>query len=476
MSFTSRASRWTDVSVISTAQLLGALGTYLVMVTQILVFEQRGASGLEVAALIMCETVPMVLLGKPIGALIDRIDSRLLLVAAGSAQALACLALTRTTSLVATLGVMLGLALASAVAMPTQRALVPAMVTRDDLPRASAIGQTAGSIGMMSGPALAGFLVGGIGSHAAFRSAALVFLITVVAALAVRTRRGGRAAQVAAVGTDQDAGRPSATIPAQSTNDSAWTLRSDSLLRVSIWSLAAVFAAASAVNVVLVFFVVGTLNGSPQQYGVIDAMWMVGVMIGAWLFGLGVRRRTGDLTIGQAMMGSIGMLCLSLVAVATAQAPWWVVPCYLLGGAANGAVHVCGSTLIGRRVPAAALGRAHTALAVRVQGAALVGYVAGGLLLAVAQPRWIVLGCGVAGLLVALTALPAVARSGRQGRSTEPEIAAVSKVAPWGSGTESVGTTGNPATTDGALAAATAAVEATSAVETTRADQPSGPR
>jgi hypothetical protein len=40
MSFTSaKTSRWTDVSIASVAQFLGALGTFLVMVTLILVLQ-----------------------------------------------------------------------------------------------------------------------------------------------------------------------------------------------------------------------------------------------------------------------------------------------------------------------------------------------------------------------------------------------------------------------------------------------------
>jgi len=99
------------------------------------------------------------------------------------------------------------------------------------------------------------------------------------------------------------------------------------------------------------------------------------------------------------------------------------VPCYLVGGAANGSINVFATTLIGRRVPSFALGRASTALAVRVQGGSLVGYVAGGLLLAVAQPRWIVLGCGALGLLTALAVFPLVTRAGAaRVRARDPEV------------------------------------------------------
>ena len=419
MSFTSGRSHWGDVAVASGAHLLGALGTFLVLVTQVLAFQQRGASGVEVAVLVICEALPMVVLGRPIGRLVDRADSRMLLVTAGLAQAGACLALSYATDLAAILAGVLVLSASSAVWMPTHRSLLTAMVHRDDLPRASAIGQSAGTIGMMSGPALSGFLVGGIGPHATVRVAAVGFVITVLAAFAIRTRRGGR----------PEAPVSPAAVPAPSTvaSTTEWSLRSDPLIRACMWSLAGVIAAAAAVNVVLVFFVMGTLGSSPEAYGVIDSMWTIGVLAGAWLGGLTVRPTTVDATVARRLLLAAGMVCAAIVATGSVDSPWWIVPCYLAGGAANGAINVLSGTLIGRRVPQEALGRANTAAAVRVQGGALVGYVAGGLLLVVAQPRWIVLGCGVLGLLIAAVLVPTLRRVGDRSeldRIATPQVAA----------------------------------------------------
>jgi MFS family permease len=392
--------------------------------------------------------------------------------------------------------------------MPTRQALLPAMVQRDDLPRASALAQTAGTLGMMGGPALAGFLVGGIGPQSTVRFAAVGFLATIVAALAVRTRRGGparaeraprygssRATMAAETPATVVVDQPAAS-PAESTVEPvvAWSLAGDPLLRAGVWSLAAVVTAVSAVNVVLVFFVLGTLGSSPQTYGVIDAMWMVGLLVGAWLVGLAVRRRTTDGIVARALVVAAGLVCLAVVAVGSAPGPWWIVPCYLVGGAANGAINVLGTTLLGRRVPGAALGRANTALAVRVQGGSLVGYVAGGLLLAVVAPRWIVLGCGLLGLLTALAVLPMVVRADRRGSGAvvgsderpelaEPEPVEVDRVTAWATETASTGATGTPTMAARAAVPARAAEAAnpgltaeTTAAVTTTATTPSGGR
>ena len=435
MSFTSGQSRWADVAVISAAQFVGALSTLLVMTTQLLAFEQRGAAGVEVAALVICESLPMVVLARQIGRLVDQVDSRVLLVASGLGQAVACLVLAEATGLPAVLASVFVLAVASAVALPTRQALLPAMVHRDDLPRASAIGQTASSLGMMAGPALAGLLVGVAGPEWTVRVAAVGFLVTVAAAVTVRTRRGGSvvsaagrpspahesvedgepagAPEPATATSAMEASEPATALAAAGESDHGWSLRQDALLRASVWSLAAVVGCASVVNVVLVFFVMGTLGSSPQAYGLIDAVWMVGLLLGSWLCGLAVRPRTVDATIGRLLVFAVGLVCVALIATATAQSPWWIVPCYLVGGVGNGAVQVLMATLTGRRVPRAALGRANTAVLARVQGAMLLGFVVGGLVLAVASPRWIVLGAGVVGALTALAMLPLVVRAGR---------------------------------------------------------------
>jgi MFS family permease len=408
MSFISVSrSRWSDVYVASFAQLFGALGTFLVMVTLLLAMQQRGASGIEVSVLVICEALPMVVLGSLIGRVVDRLDSRLLLVLAGAGQVLACLALAVASSSATVIAGAIALSVVSAIAVPTRQALIPAMVVRDDLPKASAIGQTAGNAGMMIGPALAGFLVGGVGVENTLRLAALGFLATIIAGLLVRTRRGG-AARPSAPATE---GAPAGS-PAREGHRREWTLRGDRLLWSAAWGFTAVLAAISAVNVVLVFFIMRTLHSTESVYGLIDSMWTLGALVGAWLFSRMVKPATEDIAIARLLFGVLGAVAIAVIAVGSVPAALWVVPCYLFGGAQNGGLNVLTGTLVGRRVPQEAMGRANTALGMRVQAGALIGYVGGGLLLELLEPRWIVLGCGVLGLATVLAVMPFVLRSG----------------------------------------------------------------
>jgi MFS family permease len=402
MSFTSSParSRWSDLYLASTAQFFGALGTFLVMVTLLLALQRSGASGVQVSILAVCEALPMVVLGKLIGRVVDRFDSRRLLIVAGVGQVAACIALASADRYAAVIAGAVALSTASGIAIPTRQALVPAMVNRDELPRASAIGQTAGSAGMMLGPALAGFMVGGVGPQRTIQFAAVAFVATIIGGLVIRTRRGGAA--TAPVSEQDGAGR-------------GWNLRGDRLLWSSVWGLTAVVSTISAVNVVLVFFVLGTLDSSEEMYGIIDSMWTVGLALGAWVFSRMIRPSTSDEAIARRVFLVLGVMSVGIILVGSVPSALWIVPCYVLGGSQNGALNVLVGTLVGRRAPAEARGRASTAMAMRVQGGALAGFVLGGLLLELAEPRWVVIGCGALGLATVLAVAMLVTRPRHDG-------------------------------------------------------------
>jgi MFS family permease len=399
-------SRWSDVAISASTNLVGTSGSFLVMTALVLALQQRGATGIEVTALLLCEAVPMVVFGKLLGAAVDRFDSRILLVIGGSAQVVACLALSRATSLPAVLGGAFSLSVATGLVASTRQALFPAMVTRDDLPRALAIGQTAASVGMMLGPAGAGFLVGGLGVNRTTTAAAAAFVATIVAGLALRTRHGR-------------VHRPADGLA----EVAAWSLRSDRLLWTSVWSLTAVVAALAAVNVALVFFILETLRGTQAQYGLVESLYTVGVMAGAWVFGRLVRPTTTDVAVAGRLIAGLGLVSASLMATGSVRTAVWIAPCYLLGGIGNGGLNNMTATLFGRRVPPAARGRAGTAMTMRVQGGAMVGMLAGGGLLSLVDPRWIVLGCGILGLAVVGGLAPRV-------RDAAPPVPAPDQAAP----------------------------------------------
>ncbi|SBT50754.1 MFS transporter [Micromonospora auratinigra] len=403
MSFTSGPSRWSDVWLVTTSRGVSSCGDFLAASALTLALQSAGAGGLAVSGLLLAATLPLVALAPLTGRLADRVDSRVLLVVTALAQAGTCLALAYAGHPYLVMALVALLAAGLAVTQPVLSALVPAMVRAEDLSRAGALNQTAGTLGALAGPALAGVLVGQFGARVPLLVDAASYLALAGAALLIRTRRGGR--RSAAV-TDGGAA------PAP-----AWRFRRDPLLVVMAGSLAAVIAAVGAINVIEVFFIRETLHSSTTVYGLVTGAWTLGIVLGGWLFARVARRLTDDGALLGAGLVLLGGCCLAVLASAAVPAAWLLVPVWLAGGVANGGDNVFNNLLLARRVPEAARGRAFAVFGAAVQGAAMAGYLIGGLLLELAGPRPLVAGCGIAGVLVVAAVAVPVRRAVRAERA-----------------------------------------------------------
>jgi predicted MFS family arabinose efflux permease len=141
----------------------------------------EGQSGLLQTAL----TLPFVLFAIPAGLLADRFSRRWLMASAEALRTLslfAILLLIWSHLLTLPLLAVLGFAavcgtVAYSVAAP---ALVPSLVSPNDLPAANARIELARTIAFAGGPAIGGFLVGWIGAGAAFGCAAALSAVAVV--------------------------------------------------------------------------------------------------------------------------------------------------------------------------------------------------------------------------------------------------------------------------------------------------------
>ncbi|MFI6129584.1 MFS transporter [Micromonospora sp. NPDC051141] len=405
MSFTTGPSRWPDVWLAATARGVSSCGDFLAATALTLALQSAGAGGLAVSGLLLAATLPLVALAPLTGRLADRVDSRTLLIVAGLVQSAICAALAYATAPALILALVALLATGLAVTQPVLAALVPVMVRAEDLPRAGALNQTAGTLGALAGPALAGLLVGQFGTRVPLLVDAVSYLALVVAALLIRTRRGGRATAAAGVAVATP----------------AWRLRRDPMLLVMVGSVAAVVGAVGAINVIEVFFIRETLNSSTTVYGLVTGAWTAGIVLGAWLFARVARRLADDGALLGAGLALLGGCCLAVLVSAAVPSAWLLVPIWLVGGIANGGDNVFNNLLLARRVPEAARGRAFAVFGAAVQGAAMGGYLLGGLLLAVADPRPLVVGCGVAGLLVVAALAGPVRRAVRAERAAVAE-------------------------------------------------------
>lgn len=397
MSFTTGSSRWPDVWLAATARGTTICGEFLAATALALALQASGAGGLAVSGLLLAATLPLVVLAPLTGRLADRVDSRTLLVTVGTAQSGLCLLLAYVAHPLAIVALVGLLACGLAVTQPCLAALLPAMVRRDDLPRASAVHQTAVSVGALGGPVLAGLLVGQFGTRVPLLLNAASYLALVAAGLLLRTRRGGRRT-VAASDTQ------AAPVP-------VWRLRRDPLMLAMVVTTAAVITAIGGINVIEVFFIRETLDASATVYGLVGAAWMAGMLPGSWLAARLAGRLSEDGGLVYGVLATLGGCALMVVLAAFVPAAGFLVPLWLVGGAANGGDNVFANVLTARRVPEAVRARAYAVNGAAVQGGSMVGYLIGGALLAVLPPRPLIAGLGIAGLLVVAIFVPVVARS-----------------------------------------------------------------
>jgi MFS family permease len=335
------------------------------------------------------------------GRLADRFDSRRLLTVVGLAQMVCCMAMAFTTDPAALVALAAVLSAGLAISQPTFAALIPSMVSRQALPKAMAIGQTANSIALIAGPALAGFLVGAFGLRVPLLLNALTYAAVVVAGLALRTTRGHRTSAHQEQGTN-------------------WRLRQDPLLIRLYPVVAVVVGAISVVNVVLVFFVRDTLDASATAYGLVDATFTVGLVGGAWLL---ARVARGDESLAVVLMGTLAGMGLVFLAASTVPTVRWLIPLYVIGGVFNGALNSVNGLLLARRVPPESRGRAMGLLSGMVNGAVAVGYVIAGPLMQVLTPRQCLVAAGLVGVVTMAAFVVPILRAAKAPQLPEKALA-----------------------------------------------------
>jgi MFS family permease len=395
MSFTSDGSCWRDVYVAAGARGVSACGDFLAATALALALQQAGAGGVAVSGLLLAAALPLAVLAPVTGRIADRVDSRKLLVMAGFGQAGVCVLLAFAEHPAVIIALVALLASGLAVTQPTLAALLPAMVRREDLAKASGINQTAGLVGMLIAPALAGVLVGQFGARVPLLLDAVSYLSLVVAGLLIRTRRSPAAQPAAAV-------------------TGSWKLRDDRLVAVMVGAIAAVVAGVGAINVIEVFFIRETLGASATVFGLVSATWSGGMLVGALLFGRLGRRWTHPGRLVELCLALAAATCAFVLAGAGVWHALLLLPLWFVGGICNGGINVFTNVVMAERVPAAARGRAFASMGAAIQGAGMIGFVVGGPLVDSFAPRPLVAAAGVAGLVAVVVCLPVVRRAGRE--------------------------------------------------------------
>jgi MFS family permease len=345
------------------------LGNSFALISLLLVL--RPAGGFALAGLFLADSVPMLLIAPFAGLLVDRLPNRRLMIAAQFGQGLAALGLALSLSNLPLLFTCIALlSVGNAIARPASSALMPAIVGEDNATRGYSWNSTASSAGMLVGTAMAGVLVAAFGARDALLIDALTFVAQAATLLLVRAdRRPSRHPDRPNAGKQILAGMK--------------FLATDRVLIAGIFAVAAAYFAATLVNVAEVFFITITLHASAAVLGVMEAVWMAGLLIGA-------RVAARPTTVrGIAVL----LACTVLVMGAGFALPWAfplvavLAAGYLVAGVANGALNVCQSALIRGRTPEELRGRAFAGSGTVYSATGTIGNVLSGLLVTVIGAR-----------------------------------------------------------------------------------------
>jgi MFS family permease len=409
MSF--RLSTPRDLGLVAGGRAISFLGDEVAVIALLLWASDAGHGASAVAALVMAAALPQLLLAPLAGLVVDRFPARRLIAGVTLAQAVVCLVLVpavasgRVLVVVALVAV---LNVGQAIAGPAWQALVPALVPAERLSSALATVQTAVATAALLGPALGGLLVGTAGTSWALVVDAVTFVLVAGAALLVRGDRRPEGS------TGREKGAALAGIRV--------VLR-DPVLRAVFVLLGATLLALGAVNVAEVFLVTQTLGASATVYGLLGALYALGLMAGARL----TRRERSDARAGRLLV--LGLLGMALAIVALGLAPGIAVAAVasFCVGVGNGALNVLTQTLLVRRTPRPVLGRVFAALQGVVGAAMLAATALAGVLLGVLDVRQVIVASGAFAALVVvvvgrrlLRAAPPAAAVGPPEQADEP--------------------------------------------------------
>jgi Na+/melibiose symporter-like transporter len=384
-----------DVRLIVGAVGLSALGDFLLWIPLTLHLQEATGSGIAVAALFVALWAPVVVLAPVAGLLVDRLESRGVLLVASLAQAFVAAALALALDSVAAILVLAALlGCGFAVAQPAESSLVPLIGGDGQLTEINGLVETARYVGMTAGPALGGVLAGLGGTDVAMLVNAGTFVALALAALLLRTRRHPQP-------------RAAGEQPERARDGVVYLFRDRTLgLVMGVVFVSLLFMTASATAEV--FFLKEDLKVSDALYGILFGGWTLGMVAGA----LVVARRVPAAALGLGALVAVAVQGAGLglptvwLAVGFGGAMWFI------GGLGHGTKNVLARTLIQQRVPYRLHGRAFAAYNGLRNGAELFAIAGGGVLVAAIGGRSTLALAGAIPVVAALIGLALYRRAG----------------------------------------------------------------
>ncbi|HSV86614.1 MAG TPA: MFS transporter [Levilinea sp.] len=258
------------------SQLVSFIGDYLEWLAIPILVQNMTGSTLMVGLALIANSIPALLLGPVAGVFVDRWDRKKTMIVADILRALlilVCLTVQSPEQVWVYFVVGFGMSSISRFFYPALNASLPLIVTdKDDLLVANGMMQIVQTVGLLAGPAIAGFVIGLWGAPAAFMIDSITFLISALAIITITvphtTRGNHRLNQVWSElkeGTAYLVGNP--------------------VMRSVMNLMAVVMLGAGAINVLWIPYLFTTFGVGPEGIGIVDSAQGIGMVIGGLALG-----------------------------------------------------------------------------------------------------------------------------------------------------------------------------------------------
>ena len=363
-------------------------GTYLAAVALTVdVYDETG-SGRWVAALLLANILPIVLIGLFLGPLVDRLSRRRLMIASDLVRlaVFAALPFVEAAEGVIALAAIAGVA--TGFFLPAVYAGLPNLVDEEDLTNANSLLQTVETLAWMLGPVVGGVLLAVWGPAVPYVVNAGTFLLS--ALLVARIPEAElRSDEPLTQGHWRDVA------------DGIKLVVISAPLRAVLVTWSVVALGAAAVSVAEVIFAKNDLDSGNIGFGFLVAASGLGLALGSFFSAPAL----GKVGLRRHYVGSITLMGVGWGAAALSGTIWLAVPLVVAGAVGNGGATVCNRLFIQRAAPDRYRGRALATIMSSTYAVTGLGMAAAGALADVFGARAIWMGASAVFLVGALVAL-----------------------------------------------------------------------
>jgi DHA3 family macrolide efflux protein-like MFS transporter len=294
-------------------QTVSFIGDYFNWLAIPILVERLTGSTLMVGLSVISNALPMLLLGPVAGVFVDRWDRKQTMVVADVLRALlvlVCLVVRTPEQVWVYYVVGFLMSCVSRFFFPSQNAVLPLVVPdKDDLLAANGLMQIVQTVGLLAGPALAGFAIGLWGERVAFIFDSATFFVSGAAILTMTVPRttgrqgaGGQAARASTCITRRHKWFAGIAAVWVEMRDGITYLFGDQTMVGVLICLAVIQLALGALNVVWVPFLQRTFGVGAEGLGVVDAAQGVGMVLSGIILGFVTSRLSRVALIGWGLV------------------------------------------------------------------------------------------------------------------------------------------------------------------------------